>query len=206
MLRSTTRVLAVALSAALLGAVAPASSAQAAEEAAPAVTVVGANGSGCPSSTATARSQADGSYAIDFEGYFAYSGEEAPVTAFRKNCQFALQVARPAGWTYAVAYARYSGFALLNDGVAGLAQASYYFQGQTGTTVGSHRFDGPIAERWDVSDVLVPDRLVYAPCSAERLLNINTELRVSAQPADAELNALVIDPTITLRLTWQRCS
>lgn len=214
MFRSVAGALAATLSAGLLGAVAPASTARAEAPVSTAlaaavafdVTVVTANGSGCPNSTATARVLPDGSsFAIDFSGYFAWAGGDAPPTAFRRNCQFAIQVTRPAGMTYAVAQAEYSGFALLNDGVTGVQAAFYYFQGQSGTTVGRHQFTGPLADTWETADVFAPDQLVFAPCLAERLLNVNTELRLTTQPASADLNAMVLDPSITLRLAWRAC-
>jgi hypothetical protein len=201
------RIAAGALAAALLGAVAPALPVQAATATALAVTVVTANGSGCPNSTATARVLPDGSsFTIDFTGYHAWAGSNAPSTAFRRNCQFALRITGPEGMTYAVASAEYSGFALLNDGVTGAQTASYYFQGQSATTATSHRFIGPLADTWETSDVIALDKLVFASCLDERNLNVNTELRLTPQPASANLNVMVMDPSITLHLAWQTCA
>jgi hypothetical protein len=111
------RTAAWALAAALLAAVAPASPVRAATPASPAspatpaafaVTVVTANGSGCPNSAATARVLPDGSsFTIGFSGYFAWAGADAPPTAFRRNCQFNIQITPPDGVTYAVASAEY---------------------------------------------------------------------------------------------------
>jgi hypothetical protein len=46
---------------------------------------------------------------------------------------------------------------------------------------------------------------VFAPCGVERNLNVNTELRLTSQPASADLNTMVMDPSITLRLIWRAC-
>lgn len=193
-----------ALAATLLGAVAPAVTPRAAEFA---VTVVTANGSGCPQSSATAEVQPDGSsFTVDFSGYFAVAGGDTSPTAFRRNCQFALQVTGPAGLTYAVAGADYSGFALLNDGVTGLQAAGYYLQGQPATAVRSHRFTGPLADTWQTSDTFTPAEMVFAPCTDQRLLNVNTEVRLTPQPAAADLNAMVVDPSLTLHLAWKACA
>jgi len=195
-----------ALAAALLAAVAPASTVHAATATEFTVTVVTANGSGCPNSSATAHVLPDGSsFTIDFSGYYALTGGDTSPTAFRRNCQFAIQVSRPEGMTYAVANAEYSGFGLLNDGVAGLQGATYYFQGQSVTSSRSHRFTGPLADTWQTTDTFAPGELVFAPCSYDRLLNVNTELRLTPQPASASLNAMIMDPSITLRLAWRTC-
>lgn len=196
-----------ALTAALLAALAPISTVHAAAATEFAVTVVTVNGSGCPNSTATAQDRPDGSsFTIDFSGYLALAGDGASTTAFRRNCQFAIQITRPDGMTYAVAEAEYSGFALLNDGIVGVRAARYYFQGQPSTTAASHRFTGPLAEAWETVDVFSPDQLAFAPCSAERYLNLNTELRLTPQPATADLNAMVMDRRITLHLAWRACT
>jgi hypothetical protein len=207
MFHSVAGALAATLSAAFLGAAAPASTVPAPSATALAVTVVTANGSGCPNATATARVLPDGSsFTIDFGGYFAWAGGDAPPTAFRRNCQFVIQVTRPEGLTYAVAGAEYSGFALLNEGVTGVQAARYYFQGQSATTVGSHQFTGPFADTWETEDAFAPDELVFAPCLYERNLNVNTEVRLTPQPATAELNAIVLDPSLTVHLEWQACA
>ena len=201
------RTAAGALAAAFLGAVAPASPVQAATATAFAVTVVTVNGSGCPNSTATARVLPDGtSFTIDFGGYFAWAGGDASPTAFRRNCQFAIQITPEEGMTYAVANAEYSGFALLNDGVTGVQAAHYYFQGQSATIAGSHQFTGPLADTWATTDAIAPEDMVFAPCLDQRNLNVNTELRLTPQPASADLSAMVMDPSITLHLAWRTCA
>jgi len=89
--------------------------------------------------------------------------------------------------------------------VTGLQAANYYFQGQSASSARSHRFTGPLADTWDTADTFAPDELVFAPCYDQRLLNVNTELRLTPQPASAGLNAMVMDPSITLRLAWLTC-
>jgi hypothetical protein len=207
MVRTSAKALGAALAVALIGAVAPASIAQAAPAAAAlAVSVVSANGSGCPNSAAEAHVQGDGStFTIDFSGYYAYTGSDAPATAVRRNCQFSIQVTPPAGKTYAVEGAEYSGFGLLSEGITGVQSASYYIQGQTATTTVTHRFTGPFHRTWKTTDAFGDDELAFAACGVQRLLNVNTDLRLTPQPADASLNILVMDPTVTLHLTYKNC-
>ena len=195
------------LSIGLLGAVAPATAAQAATPAGFDASVVTANGSGCPNGTASARTLSDGtSLAIDFDGYYAWSGGNASTTDFRHNCQFAIEISQPQGWTYAVEGADYSGFAVLDPGITGVQAAHYYFQGETATASGSHTFAGPYTGTWNVSDAFGPDELVFAPCDSALLLNVNTEVRVTPQTDVPEPSAVWLDPSFTLHLTWQPCS
>jgi hypothetical protein len=204
MIRTATGGLVTTLSVALL-AVAPASAAHAAAPAALDaldVSVVTANGSGCPSSGATAQALDSSSFTVDTASFYAWSGDSAPTTDFRKNCQIALQITQPAGWTYAVESADYSGYALLGDDVTGLQAAHYYFQGSSDTASASHSFAGPFAGSWNTSDA--PDSQVFAPCDAERNLNINTEVRVTA--GTTGLNWMYQDPSFTVHLTWQACA
>lgn len=210
MSRPVVRALPVVLPVVLLGVVGPAFPVQAATVVpAPefSVEVVTANGSGCPDTSASARVLPDGSsFTIDFGGYYAWSGAGAPATAFRRNCQFSLQISRPDGLTYAVEEAQYSGFALLADGVTGLRATRYYFQGQSGTIVGSQQFAGPAAEVWESVDSFGPESLAFAPCFADRNLNVNTELRLRPLFGSTDLNVMVMDSTITMRLTWRTCA
>lgn len=194
----------LALSVAVLGVVAPATAAQAAP---PSVSVVAANGSGCPiasSGAATAGPLSSSStFDISFDGYYLYTDDDSTATDFRRNCQFNLQVTRPAGWTYAVEGAEYSGFALLDAGVKGAQYASYYFQGQATTVSRSHVFSA--TGSWNSADEFDSAELVWAPCGAERLLNINTELRITGRPTSSEFNAVFLDPTFSVDLTWKKC-
>jgi hypothetical protein len=205
MSRTATGALAATIAAVLIGVVAPASPAQAAPTPFT-VSVVTANGSGCANTTATARVQPDGkTFTVEHFGFFAVSGGDSAVTAFRRNCQFVLNVSRPEGQTYAVAFAHYSGFALLNEGVTGVQAARYYFQGESETASGTHSFTGPRTESWETVDGFTPEELVWAPCDSERYLNVNTEVRVTPQAADAAFNAMVLDPIFTLGLVWKSC-
>ncbi|MCA6096352.1 DUF4360 domain-containing protein, partial [Streptomyces sp. SCA3-4] len=83
-----------------------------------------------------------------------------------------------------IARADYRGFAHLERGATGMERASYYFQGMPQTTSVSHRFAGPLSDNWQTSDVTDAAALVYAPCGVQRILNVNTELRVGAGSSD----------------------
>lgn len=177
------------------------------EEVAPgplAVNVVTVNGSGCPGGSASVSVSADGrSFRVTFGGYSARTGSGADPTDFRQNCQFNFQVQAPDGYTYAVSQADYSGFARLDSGVTGVQGASYYFQGESPTIRTTHEFTGPFNDSWQATDRFDSASLLFAPCGAERNLNVNTELRV--EPETASTSLIAIDPTIRYQLTFKSC-
>ncbi|MFI1968466.1 hypothetical protein BLA24_04495 [Streptomyces cinnamoneus] len=149
------------------------------------IDVVAVNGSGCPAGTAAVAVAADNrAFTVSYSSYLAQVGVGAKPTDFRKNCQLGLNIHVPQGYTYAIARADYRGFAHLEQGAAGLEKASYYFQGVSQTTSVSHRFSGPASDNWQTSDVTDVESLVYAPCGVQRILNVNTELRVGAGTSD----------------------
>ncbi|MFI9306891.1 DUF4360 domain-containing protein [Streptomyces triculaminicus] len=149
------------------------------------IDVASVNGSGCPAGTAAVSVAPDNTaFTVSYSDYLAQVGVGSKPTDFRKNCQLGLKVHVPQGWTYAIARADYRGFAHLERGATGMERASYYFQGSPNTTAVSHRFAGPVSENWQTSDVTDVNALVYAPCGVQRILNVNTELRVGAGTSD----------------------
>jgi hypothetical protein len=207
MSRPVTNLLSTALAATLIVLAAPAPGAHAAPVDDVSVTVVTANGSGCPGTDATAHVLPDGtSFTIDFSGFYASAGGGAPVTAFRRNCQFAIQVSQPDGRTYAVEKAEYSGYALLRSGMTGLQATRYYFQGRSETTVASREIAGPFSGTWATTETFAPDEQQFAPCDSTRNLNVNSELRLRRPlPASVPTNLMVMNPSLTLHLTWRAC-
>ncbi len=149
------------------------------------IDVVTVNGSGCPAGTAAVAVASDNTaFTVSYSNYLAQVGVGSKPTDNRKNCQLGLNVHVPQGFTYAIAQADYRGFAHLEPGAIGLEKASYYFQGTSQTTAVSHRFTGPADDDWQTTDTTDASSLVYAPCGASRILNVNTELRAGAGTSD----------------------
>lgn len=172
------------------------------------IRLVTANGSGCPQAPAEATMSDDGSsFTITSTPYFASAGLGALPTDQRKNCQFSVQISRPAGWTYALAGADYSGFAFLSAGASASTRANYYFQGQSPTAFISHNFAGPMSDDWQATDTFDLASLIFAPCGVERNFNINTEVRVSrGTAAPTTSNFLFRNGSSTYQLIWKQCA
>jgi hypothetical protein len=170
------------------------------------------NGSGCPAGTADATavmSDDNTSFTVTYKNFAAKTGASTTAIDQRKNCQINVLVHVPAGFTYAVAEADYSGFAHLAAGATALEQANYYFTGTAATARVPHTLSGPFDGEWQTQDAA--DVLVYAPCGVDRNLNINAELRASAGSSDSnttsfiEMDSSHASVTTVYQFSWKQC-
>jgi hypothetical protein len=176
--------------------------------------IVTVNGSGCPAgTTAVAVAPDNTAFTVTYSDYLAQVGVGAKATDTRKNCQLAVQVNIPSGFTFAIAQADYRGYASLARGATGMQRASYYFQGESATQASTHRLPvGPFDDNWQATDTTEMAEMVYAPCGAKRYLNINTELRVGAGFSDTNrttsfmtMDSTDADVSTVYHFSWMRC-
>lgn len=173
------------------------------------IDVVAANGSGCPPGTVRAIPNPDRSgFRLRYSSFVAEAGGTADLTDRRKNCQAALQVTIPAGYTFAIASAEYRGRLRLDKGATALHRTTYYWQGSSASAAqDDHSFSGPASGAWRVGDTA--HALVYAPCEEQRILNVNTELRVdegtSARRNSISVSASEGDVDTLFNFAWSRC-
>lgn len=178
------------------------------------VDLITVNGSGCPAgTTAVAVAPDNTAFTVTYSNYLAQVGVGAAATDGRKNCQLAVQVNIPSGFTFAIAQADYRGYANLAKGATGLQRASYYFQGESATQAISHRLPvGPYDDNWQATDTAAIGEMVYAPCGVKRLFNINTEMRVGAGSSDVSKTTSYMSMDSTdggvsteYHFAWKRC-
>jgi hypothetical protein len=170
--------------------------------------VVAANGSGCPPGTATVVPHGDRSgFRVRYRDFVATAGGDADPTDRRKNCQLGVLMSVPAGWTFAIAEADYRGRARLQAGATGLQRTNYYWQGSSANHRTEETFTGPLNGFWATDDVA--PALVYAPCDEQRILNINTELRVddgtSSARSSLSMTSSEGDVDTLFNISWARC-
>jgi uncharacterized protein DUF4360 len=199
---------ALALSSSTTAYAADTGAAAAIPEGAVTVEVVAANGSGCSPGTAAVIANPDKSgFRIRYYDFVAEAGGSADPTDRRKNCQIGALVTVPAGWTFAVARADYRGRARLASGATGLQRTNYYWQGSSTNSSTDETFGGPLNGYWHTSDVAPV--LVYTPCAEQRVLNINTELRVDAGSSSARssmsMRSSEGDVDTLFNFSWIRC-
>jgi hypothetical protein len=178
------------------------------------IDVVAVNGTGCPGHSAEVTvSQDNTAFTVIYSQYMAQVGLGAKPTDLRKNCQIAVVVHVPQGFTFAIAKADYRGFASVAAGASVMERANYYFQGQTPTAFVQHSLSGAFENDWETTDQLDLASLVFADCGALRNLNINTELRaaggtsnltkttsfISMDSTDGSINTLY-------HFAWKRCT
>ncbi|GGN30253.1 hypothetical protein GCM10011609_87930 [Lentzea pudingi] len=175
------------------------------------VQVVTVNGSGCSQGTAAVAVSSDSTaFTVTYSDYLAAAGGNVRPTDFRKNCQMGLRVRVPHGFTFAIAQVDYRGFAHLAPGATGTQLAGYYFQGNSETDRLRHSFGGPFSDNWQTTDLKEVAELVFAPCGEERILNVNTELRVNAGSSAGTTSFMAMDSAdqsikTKYRFAWKTC-
>ncbi|SFF35932.1 protein of unknown function [Actinoplanes philippinensis] len=171
------------------------------------VTVVSANGSGCPAGTTGVSASARGaSFKVTYRAFTASAGGGASALDFRKNCQLALSVSARKGWTWAISRIASTGSATLRSGASATQVTSFYWAGDSRTGRVSQAFTGPLSGPWQRVKKVATRDLIYQPCGQRRNLNVNIELRVRSGAAGGR-NVLTLDSTSgsTFSLVWRRC-
>jgi len=176
------------------------------------IDVVAVNGSGCPAGTADVAVSPDNTaFTVTYSDYVARVGGNADPVDFRKNCQLAVLIHIPQGFTYAIAQADYRGSARLRTGAVALQRANYYFQGSSDAVHLDHSLTGPFNDSWHTTDVTPVTELVFAPCGRSTILNINTELRVHAASSAPNASSFITMSTTDGRVNtthhfhWLQC-
>jgi hypothetical protein len=176
------------------------------------IDVAAANGSGCPRGSADVTMSPDNkAFTVTYSQFTAQTGPGTKPTDFRKNCQLALNMHVPQGYTFAIAGADYRGYAHLARGAAGLESANYYFQGEPQSTRIQHGFTGPADSDWQRTDTVGISSLSFLRCGEERYLNVNTELRVNRGGSSSKATSfLTMDSTdgridTVYHLAWKKC-
>ena len=96
----------------------------------------------------------------------------------------------------------------MESGTSGQQVSSYYFQGQPKTGNLRTTYYGPAERDYQIRDTLGLDALVWSPCGANRALNMNTQVRVTAP---SQRRALMTIDSIDGELKhiygvkWRRC-
>ncbi|MEV6304338.1 DUF4360 domain-containing protein [Actinoplanes sp. NPDC051861] len=172
------------------------------------VEVIANNGSGCAPGTASVVGNPDDTgFRVRYRNFVAKAGPDTSVLERRKNCQLSVLVTIPDGWTVAIASASYRGKAHLLAGASGLQRTSYYWQGSSESERKDLPLTGPLNGQWATWDVAPV--LTYAPCDTQRVLNVNTELRVDAGDSTGanslSMNTTEGDVDTLFNFSWSRC-
>ncbi|GIE97565.1 DUF4360 domain-containing protein [Paractinoplanes rishiriensis] len=176
------------------------------------VDVITLNGTGCaPGTTAISVLPDNSGFQIDHTDFRAVAGGDAPVTAFRRNCQLNLVVHVPDGWTYAISRIVHQGSLHLEPGATAVLRSLYYYAGGPLPAYRTHTFTGPLDQDWQAIDTIELEAQVFVPCGQQRNLNVNAELRVTPGDTPAvsswiAMRALSTDVRTTYEFAWRECA
>jgi hypothetical protein len=173
---------------------------------------ISANGSGCPAGTWDAAISDDGkAFTVTFSGYEAVVD---PGVAFQiKDCNLAIDLKTPTGYSFSVNKFHYQGYAILDQaGMTARQSAKYYFMGQPVTPELYSDMKGPYDDSYVFSDAIGITDLVWSPCGAQRRLNAQTRLVLrnnSRKTGSGYLNTTSVDGEVKtvfqFGLTWKKC-
>jgi hypothetical protein len=174
------------------------------------IDVVTVNGSGCPAGNAAVAVAPDNTaFTVTFSDFTSGVGPGFSPSEFRKNCQLALRVHVPQGFTYAIAGYDHVGFLSLAAGARATLRSDFYFSGAVALPLIFHNFQGPLVDDFHVSDRVDPAALIFKPCGEERILNLRLEERVlkgTSAPDSTSFMTLGVDgPQQQYPLVWKRC-
>lgn len=180
------------------------------------ISVASYSGSGCvppaeqspdprPPVRATVRSDSSG-FDITYSNNEARVGLGATPVDFRRNCQVAVAMDPPPGYTYTIASGEYLGQVSLAAGASAGYRAIAYSSGQQTPTSSQHTAVGPAESAVSFSSVADPAAAVWAPCGGVRLYNVSTDIRVSAGTSDVRRTTSTADiGSAGFTVHWKRC-
>jgi hypothetical protein len=166
-------------------------------------------GTGCPGGSASVSLAPDQkSISILFDSYVAQAGGS---TAFdRKNCNIAIPVHVPQGWSVSVFDIDYRGFVGLPAGGRATLNVDYFLSTDPRGLHTSKSFTGPIATDYLKQDQIGLAAVVWTPCGADTILRSNTTLLAMSNAAREETMATVdsadIHAGLIFNLQWRRCN
>lgn len=170
------------------------------------------NGPGCPKGSVDGHLSPDNAtFVLNYQAHLARVGPDLPSTSARKNCQVAVNLVAPPGYTYAISGADYAGTASVAAGATAIVNANYYSVGMSPTAFTGKEFPGPFDGVWSWSVTAPPDAMQYYPCGEPRMININTQLRArvgtSGPSATSWISFGGIDGGVSTRyhLLWVAC-
>ena len=172
------------------------------------------NGSGCPLGSVASNVSPDATaFTLIFDNYVAEAGPGVSLANSRKNCQLALDLDYPDGWSFSVVHLVYRGYVSLDPLVNALQKSTFYFQGSAAQESRETPFYGAQDTDFTVEDYIPTQQLIWSPCHVQRALNINSQVRLDTRSAARNARGLITTDSIdgetqafTYGLAWQRCN
>lgn len=167
-------------------------------------------GTGCPAGSASvALSPDQKELSILFDAYTLAAGGSAPSTIDRKNCQLAIPVRIPSGYSVSFFRVDYRGFNSLPSGAYSKLDTTYFFAGSRGVRVPTKMFRGPLEGNYLTTDNLVAESVVWSRCGDDTILRMNTSMFLSnptRRDAISSVDSIDLASGLIYRIQWRRCN
>lgn len=166
-------------------------------------------GTGCPQGTVgVALSPDQKELSILFDQYVVEAGGAKSFD--RKNCNLAVPVHVPQGYSVSIFSIDYRGFAGLPSGGRATLNVNYFLAGDARGVRTSKSFFGPMSSDYIKSDGLGLQAIVWTPCGAETILRANTTMLVQSNSrrdqAMATVDSADVQAGLIYHLQWRRCN
>lgn len=165
-------------------------------------------GTGCPAGSASVNLSPDSSaLSILFDQYVAQAG--GAVGFDRKNCNIAVPVHVPQGFSVSVFAIDYRGFMGLPQGGRAQLNVNYFLAGDGQGFTTSKTFVGPLSTDYFKTDSLNLQAVVWSACGADTLLRANTTMLLRSNAhrdqAMSTVDSADIKAGIIYHLQWRSC-
>jgi hypothetical protein len=166
------------------------------------------NGTGCPPNSASvALSPDQQELSILFSEYVVEAGGSRAFD--RKNCNVAIPVHVPQGYSVSVFAIDYRGFTGLPSGGRAQLNVDYFLPGAGRGVRTTKTFYGPTTSDYLKQDSLGMEAIVWSGCGANTILRANTTMLVQSnsrrQQAMATVDSADVQAGLIYHLQWRRC-
>ncbi len=165
-------------------------------------------GTGCPAGSASVALSPDNSaLSILFDQYVVEAGGDKAFD--RKNCNIAIPVRVPNGYSVSVVAIDYRGFVGIPQGGRAQLNVDYFLAGNGTGMRTSKTFTGPYNSDYLKSDSLSLEAVVWSRCGADTILRANTTMLVQSNSRRAMAMGTVdsadVQAGLVYHLQWRSC-
>ena len=166
-------------------------------------------GTGCPLGSASVSLSPDSTaISILFDQYVVEAGGAKSFD--RKNCNIAIPVQIPQGYSVAIFAIDYRGFTGIPSGGRAQLSVDYFLAGQGRGVRTSKTFNGPVSSDYLKSDSLGMESVVWSSCGASTILRANTTMLVQSnsrrEQAMATVDSADVNAGLIYHVQWRQCN
>ncbi len=165
-------------------------------------------GTGCPAGSASVSVSPDGgAVSLLFDQYVVEAGDTKSFD--RKNCNIAVPVKVPNGYSVSVFAIDYRGFVQLPAGARANLSVNYFLAGGGRGVTSNKTFRGATSDNYVTTDRLGLEAIVWSACGADTILRANTSMLVNSNSrrdqAMATVDSADIEAGLVYHLQFKRC-